>query len=116
MVYSYYYASLKVLYSLLYEHISAKPGTSNITYFLAWGSSVFAFVFIFREFQQMAGLPVTGELNTATIRKMNMPRCGIADVIKPHDRNTPYAKMSSIRDFRIDQPLAFNAPGTSNPR
>ena len=65
-----------------------------------------------REFQQMAGLHVTGELNKATIRKMKMPRCGLPDVIKPRDRIAPDAGSSKSRDLRQDQPLAFNAPGT----
>ena len=32
------------------------------------------------EFQQFAGLPQTGELDTATKRMMNTPRCGVKDV------------------------------------
>ena len=49
------------------------------------------------EFQQFAGLPQTGELDTATKRMMNTPRCGVKDVEldekhrrKAHTFNTFY--------------------------
>ena len=35
-----------------------------------------------REFQTMARLPVTGQFDAATVEKMHMPRCGMADVNK----------------------------------
>ena len=69
-------------------------------------------LFFYREFQEMAGLQVTGELNKATIRKMKMPRCGLPDVIKPRDRIAPDAETSQSRNLRQDQPLSYNAPGT----
>ena len=33
-----------------------------------------------RNFQSFAGLPVTGELDAATIKQMKEPRCGMSDV------------------------------------
>ena len=33
-----------------------------------------------KKFQEVAGLPMTGEWNTATFDKMLMPRCGLMDV------------------------------------
>ncbi|KAK7602614.1 hypothetical protein V9T40_008203 [Parthenolecanium corni] len=36
-----------------------------------------------REFQDFAGLKVTGELNNDTVRMMKMPRCGVKDKRNP---------------------------------
>ena len=66
--------------------------------------------FHFREFQEMAGLRITGELNKATVRKMKSPRCGLPDVIKPRDRIAPDVGRSK----NPNEPLQFNAPGKQN--
>jgi hypothetical protein len=44
------------------------------------------YIQIYREFQKMTGLPVTGELNKQTIKKMKSPRCGVRDVLRPNER------------------------------
>ncbi|XP_060583937.1 matrix metalloproteinase-19-like [Ruditapes philippinarum] len=58
-------------------------------------------------FQEFAGLPVTGQLNEATLKKMLAPRCGLPDVIKPSDRIPP----TGNKKHDLRQPLQFNAPG-----
>lgn len=42
-----------------------------------------------RYFQQMVGLPQTGELDRRTLKKMNSSRCGVKDLIPPRKRTTP---------------------------
>ena len=47
-----------------------------------------------REFQQYAGLAMTGHLDKASVEKMKEPRCGMPDVVKPSlrpeiDENAP---------------------------
>ena len=55
----------------------------------------------------MAGLAVTGEVNTETIGQMNKPRCGLPDNIRGRDRLPPDAPHPP------DNPQAFTTyPGT----
>ncbi|KAH3887079.1 matrilysin-like [Dreissena polymorpha] len=61
-----------------------------------------------REFQEMAGLKVTGVMNQETIDKMLAPRCGLPDVIRPVDRIPP---SGGEKKLQRNHPLAFNAPG-----
>ncbi|XP_059170337.1 matrilysin-like [Physella acuta] len=56
-----------------------------------------------KSFQDFNGLPVTGELDLATVTKMLQPRCGLPDVIKPGSR---YASV----------PSGYRAPGSAEMR
>lgn len=60
------------------------------------------------EFQEMAGLSVTGKMNEETLEKMLAPRCGMPDVIKPSER-----KPKSGNPQRLNKPLEFNTQGTT---
>lgn len=60
------------------------------------------------EFQEMAGLSVTGKMNEETLEKMLAPRCGMPDVIKPSER-----KPKSGDPQRLNKPLEFNTQGTT---
>ena len=46
-------------------------------------------MFIFRMFQQFAGLPDTGQLNRKTVAKMKERRCGVPDIVDNLDPNKP---------------------------
>ncbi|XP_033747757.1 matrix metalloproteinase-19-like [Pecten maximus] len=53
-----------------------------------------------RHFQRVAGLPVTGQLDKRTVKKMSGERCGVKDLVPPRKRAQPGG------------PLEFYAVGT----
>ena len=38
-------------------------------------------MFLFREFQRMAGIAPTGKMDAETSKMMSMPRCGVEDTV-----------------------------------
>ncbi|ESP01495.1 hypothetical protein LOTGIDRAFT_200320 [Lottia gigantea] len=62
-----------------------------------------------REFQIFNGLTPTGLMDRETFLKMQQPRCGLPDVIKPRDRLNGNRLRSRQHD--PTQPLPFYAPG-----
>ncbi|WAR03603.1 MMP12-like protein [Mya arenaria] len=58
------------------------------------------------EFQEFAGIRVTGQMNEETLARMLAPRCGLPDVIRPGDRIPPNA-----RETNRNKPSNFYAPG-----
>nr|ARV86001.1 matrix metalloproteinase 1 [Sinohyriopsis cumingii] len=54
------------------------------------------------EFQRFANLPVSGQLDKATLQKMRQRRCGMRDVIRPSERN------AELRARAQNEPLAFS--------
>ncbi|KAL8604573.1 hypothetical protein ACOMHN_013353 [Nucella lapillus] len=68
-----------------------------------------------REFQHFAGLPMSGELDQVTVNKIHQPRCGFADVIKPHQRMAGEWRVGEGgKRSSLDQPAAYNAYTTSS--
>jgi Putative peptidoglycan binding domain len=41
------------------------------------------------ELQKMAGLPVTGQFDAATVNQMKKPRCGVRDLVPPSGNGGP---------------------------
>ncbi|XP_076434785.1 matrix metalloproteinase-19-like [Babylonia areolata] len=62
-----------------------------------------------KEFQRFNGLRVTGRLNRPTIRKMQQPRCGLPDMVKPGER--PARLRGGRARNNALNPQAFYAPG-----
>ena len=60
-----------------------------------------------RHFQRFAGLKVTGRLDSATIRQMKKPRCGMPDDAAGSDRVRRYKTGSKWRKTRLTYYIQF---------
>lgn len=60
-----------------------------------------------RHFQRFAGLKVTGRLDSATIRQMKKPRCGMPDDAAGRDRVRRYKTGSKWRKTRLTYYIQF---------